>query len=401
MEGLSRKPGILIVEDRKENIYAIRKILEKLDVELIIAETGNEALRHCLNNDFAAIIMDVGLPDMDGFEVARLLYGEERTRHFPIIFVTATHFDDYHKFKGYKVGALDYITKPIVKPILLGKLQVLLELYQKRMEIGALLGEMEDKNKKLAGEIERRKLVEEELRQTAEDLERSNRELEQFAYVASHDLLEPLRKVKSFTVLLSERCGEKLDEKGARYAGYIVEGAGRMEDLIMDLLKYSRVRSGSVSMVRTSMKEVLDQAISELEAVVRDSAAEITADDLPEINANPTQMRQLLENLIGNAIKYRGDEAPKVRLAAERQTGNWLFRVSDNGIGIDPEHHDRIFTIFHRLHSQEKYSGTGIGLAICKKIVESHNGKIWVESAPGKGSSFCFSLPDGEEEGVE
>ncbi|MGO8744881.1 MAG: CHASE3 domain-containing protein [Thermoguttaceae bacterium] len=244
-----------------------------------------------------------------------------------------------------------------------------------------------------------RKRAEDALRRTAEDLARSNKDLEQFAYVASHDLREPLRMVTGFMSLLTDRCQGKLDAKADEYIAFACDGASRMQGLIDDLLVYSRAGRGEMA-ERTDVGAVLDKVLKALTVSIRESGAAITHDPLPTITANPVGLTQVLQNLIANAVTFRGERKPEIHVAARRQPGGWLFTIRDNGIGIDPQFADRIFLIFQRLHTREQYPGTGIGLAICKKVVERHGGRIWVESQAGNGSTFCFTIPDqGKEQG--
>ncbi len=243
-------------------------------------------------------------------------------------------------------------------------------------------------------DITERKRAEEELRRTVAELERSNHELEQFAYITSHDLQEPLRQVRSFVQLLQERHQEKLDGNALEYMHFVYDGAARMSDLIHDLLAYSRVGVREETRCSTSCTAALDAALANLQASVTEAQAAITHDDLPTVLADPRQLSQLFQNLVGNAIKFRRDDvAPQIRVGARLEGANWLIWVQDNGIGIDPQYHERIFLVFQRLHSREKYAGTGIGLAICKKIVEQHGGRLWLKSEAGKGATFYFTLP--------
>lgn len=244
--------------------------------------------------------------------------------------------------------------------------------------------------------LQARLRAEEDLRWTAENLARSNRDLEQFAYVSSHDLKEPLRTVSSFVQLLKQNYGSKLDEKAGQYIQYAVEGAKRMEQLIEDLLAYSRVERKGRKPALTSAEKGLQRALANLRVNIEEHKAEITNGELPVVRADATQLTQLFQNLISNAIKFHGEQAPKIHIEARRDGGHWLFSLQDNGIGIDPAFTDKIFVIFQQLHNRGKYPGTGIGLAICKRIVERHGGRIWVESTPGMGATFCFTLPDEE-----
>jgi PAS domain S-box-containing protein len=247
----------------------------------------------------------------------------------------------------------------------------------------------------LVEDITDRKLAEMETRKLLAELARSNKELEQFAYVASHDLQEPLRLVSAYTQMLVQRYKPKLDADATPIVNFITEGVGRMQQLILDLLSYSRVSSRSHPFTPASSEELLLGALKNLAFSIQESQAAITHDPLPQLVCDPTQMGQLFQNLIGNAIKFCGELPPKIHIGVRKSSDGtgWLFSVADNGIGIEPEFHERIFVIFQRLHSRTKYKGTGIGLAICKRVVERHGGRIWVESSTGKGSIFYFTIP--------
>jgi PAS domain S-box-containing protein len=243
-------------------------------------------------------------------------------------------------------------------------------------------------------DITERKQTQDELARQARELARSNAELEQFAYVASHDLQEPLRMVSSYTQLLAKRYQGQLGPDADRFIAYAVDGVTRMQQLINDLLAYSRVRTKGKEFEPTDCQTALDGVLANLQAAISESGAVITQDALPVVMADGWQVMQLFQNLIGNAIKFHGEAPPRVHISAERQGSDWILSVRDNGIGIESEYVDRIFLIFQRLHSRCAYSGTGIGLAICKRIVERHGGRIWVESQPGRGSTFFFTFPE-------
>lgn len=239
----------------------------------------------------------------------------------------------------------------------------------------------------------RMRIMVDEARWVAE-LKRSNRELEEFAYVASHDLQSPLRKVAGFAELLSESQAPKLDAEAREYIGYIVTGTRRMQRLIEDLLTYSRVGSRQLVAAKVDLNEVLAEVLSDLELTVKAAGARVEAGKLPVIQADRVQMGQLFQNLVSNALKFRGDAAPVVRVGARRQGEGWLLHVADNGIGMEAQYLDQIFKMFRRLHVVGAYSGTGIGLAVVRRIVERHGGRVWAESRPGEGSTFWFTLKD-------
>jgi PAS domain S-box-containing protein len=248
---------------------------------------------------------------------------------------------------------------------------------------------------KITRDITERKRSEERLVKTAKDLKRSNDQLQQFAYVASHDLQEPLRMVASYTQLLARRYQGRLDSDADEFIAYAVDGCNRMQGLILDLLAYSRSGTERKLLREISGETALQEVLANLRVSIEESGATVTHDLLPTLTTDDTQLVQVLQNLIGNAIKYRGAAAPQVHVSAMKKGGKeWIFSVRDNGLGISPQYFERIFIIFQRLHGQHEFNGTGIGLAICKKIVEQSGGRIWVESQLAKGSTFFFSLPE-------
>ncbi len=251
----------------------------------------------------------------------------------------------------------------------------------------------------LVQDVTERILAQRDLQERTAELERSNRDLEQFAYIASHDLQEPLRMVSTFTQLLQERYRGRLDAEADEFIRYAADGATRMQHLIRDLLAFSRIGSGGRELKRVDSARALEQAVANLHAMREESGASIASESLPAVLANPTLLVQLFQNLVGNALKFRGSDPPLVRVSARRAGRMWEFAVADNGIGIAPAHHERIFGLFKRLHDRGRYPGTGIGLALCRKIVEHHGGAIRVESAPGHGATFYFSAPAADKEG--
>ena len=243
-------------------------------------------------------------------------------------------------------------------------------------------------------DVTARKIADERLREVVADLARSNAELEHFAYVASHDLQEPLRMVASFTQLLARRYQGKLDQDADEFIGFAVDGARRMQELINDLLTYSRAGTQPLQLQAVDTSQLVDRVVSDLATAIAETGANVTQDALPTVLGDATQLRQVFQNLIANGIKFhRPDETPRVHISATQNHRAWTFSASDNGIGIDRQYQERIFTLFQRLHTRADYPGTGIGLAICKKIVERHGGRICVESEPGRGTTFRFTLP--------
>jgi light-regulated signal transduction histidine kinase (bacteriophytochrome) len=344
----------------------------------VVAQGGEEGIARAelVNPDL--ILLDVLMPGVDGFETCRRLKAREGTRDIPVIFMTALT-DTADKVTGFEAGAVDYVTKPLDGAEVLARIGTHLTLDSLRRELQA-------QNAQLQHEI----LAREEIQRA---LQSSNAELEQLAYVASHDMQEPLRMVASYLQLVAQRYQGKLDADADEFIGFAVDGAKRMQALINDLLAYSRVGTKARPFAPTDCEAIVATAISDLGMGIGETSARITRDPLPVVMADAMQMTQLFQNLLGNAIKFHGAEPPRVHIAAEPVGGDWCFSVRDNGIGVAPEYFERIFVLFQRLHGRREYSGTGIGLALCKKIVERHGGRIWVESSPGAGSVFRFTIP--------
>ncbi|HVE76407.1 MAG TPA: ATP-binding protein, partial [Actinomycetota bacterium] len=274
------------------------------------------------------------------------------------------------------------------------KIEGVLEFFfeERRPEDPELLGVL-DRVGSQVGEIIRRQDSERVLAERLEELARSNSELEQFAYVASHDLQEPLRMITSYLQLLVEGYSQSLDEKAEKYIDYAVDGAKRMQELVQDLLTFSRVATHGKAPETVPADEALDTALHNLDQAVSETGAKIKREPLPLVQADKGQLVQVFQNLIGNALKFSGEHAPDISVSAQRNGSSCVFSIKDRGIGIAPRHAERIFTIFQRLHTKSEYPGTGIGLSICKKIIERHGGRIWVDSEPGAGAEFKFTLP--------
>ena len=617
----SERQQILIVDDREENLFALKNVLQEIDADVVTAISGNDALRLSLNHDFALAILDVQMPGMDGYELAEFLRSDEHTARVPIVFLSAIHRDQAHVFRGFAAGAVDYITKPFEPRILLGKVKVFLELDQQKRElrrqvelekaksrlenillsmaeavvvvsnerlvetvnaaalsllgyerdellgrslvtfmpdagslldppsdgsdsaeedtaftarspsglvenlrstwlaregraipvlvsssalrdaggvtIGAVLVardlteitqvleeqqqvlktaldgfwvydeqgrllEVNDATSQMSGysreellamsisdleavesadviasriarvaaqgherfesrhkckdgrivdvevslthnpdvgrfyafvrDITDRKQAEATLYELNESLARSNNDLKQFAYIASHDLQAPLRVVAGYTELLAESYKGKLDDQADEYIACAVDGAKRMRELITDLLALSGVGMRGKPLEPTDCGEVVADVLRTLEEAADVAGAEIVVGDLPTVMADRIQLEQVFQNLIGNAIKFHVDAPPRVEITARRVGADWEICVSDNGVGVDPQFHERIFDAFHRLHGRGEFAGSGIGLAIVKKIVERHGGRIRVDSVLGQGARFIFTV---------
>jgi two-component system sensor histidine kinase/response regulator len=365
-----KRPNILIVDDRKENLVATERVLRNLKAGIFKAMSGNEALSLMLRHRFAVVLLDVQMPEMDGFETAQLMQDHESMHGVPIIFVTAISKEEKYATQAAEIGAVDYIFKPINPDILRSKVKVYLDLYVQREQILAL----------------------------NEHLRQSNEELERFAYICSHDMQEPVRMMNSYAMLLEESYGQLLDDNGQRYVGFIVKNAGRMQKMILDILTFSRVGREEPKLEKIDCNQIVQDVLGELEAVIAQKKARVVYDPLPTLEGCSTLIRVLFQNLIGNALKFQdGTNPPEVKIQAEPKNGEWQFSIHDNGIGIDPAFNDRVFTIFQRIHRKEEYPGTGIGLSTCKKFVEFCGGKIWFESALGTGSVFSFTVPEHRE----
>lgn len=381
----STRPTILIVDDTPVNVAVLAEHLVSNGFSVMVAQDGEEGIERAQFAPPDLILLDVMMPGMGGFETCRQLKSHEATKDIPVIFMTAlSGIGD--KITGYQVGGVDYVTKPFHTEEVLARIKTHLSLQTMRRQLV-------EQNRQLQQEIAVRQKAEVVLAQRSQELARSNAELEQMAYVASHDLQEPLRMVVSYLQLLEQRYGGQLDADAHEFMGFAVDGAKRMQALIDDLLSYSRVGTKAKPLQPTDCDAVMKTALQSLRMAIEESGAQFQCVALPMVLGDAAQLTQLFQNLLANAIKFRGEQAPRIEVRVEPQDGFWRFEVQDNGIGIAPEYFERIFVMFQRLHNRSKYPGTGIGLAICKKIVERHGGRIWVESALGQGSVFKFTLP--------
>ncbi len=379
--------NILLVDDDPQSLIATEAVLSELGQNTIKAKSGKAALRMILEHEFAVILLDVKLPDMDGFEIAEFIRQHRRSCNTPIIFMTAYGRDELMVSRGYSLGAVDYIFKPIIPEILRAKVAVFIQLYRITAQLRETSRSLEAQSRK---ELQRRAR---ELEKLNKELEESNRELDQFAYIASHDLREPLRTITNFIQLLHKKYAPLFNAEAEQYMKFILEGAERMKSLVKDLLEFSHVGRKELLRETVSTAVILEKIKQNLHNEITNSGAVIHADSELEIRVNAPLFQQLVQNLISNSIKFRDKEKPEIRFAVKDRGDNWLFSVKDDGIGISKEHQKVIFQIFQRLHKTEEYPGTGIGLAICDKIVRKHGGRIWVKSDFKKGATFFFTLP--------
>ena len=326
-----------------------------------IARTRQEFIDLVRKNAYDVILVDFKLPSWNGMEAVEVLRQERL--HVPVM-VVSDSLGELTAVECIKQGAADYVLK--------------------------------DQLTRLPDSVRRalrEKQLREENKQREDELARSNRDLEQFAYVASHDLQEPLRMVVTYAQLLAERYKGKLDADADKYIHYAVDGALRMQVLVRDLLALSRVGRQNAERAKVDCNQVAQSVLKNLEAAIEESGAQVVCEPLPTVTGDSSQLLQLFQNLIGNAIKFCGTEEPVIRVTARETGQEWMFSIADNGIGIAPENLEAVFAIFKRLHTRTEYPGSGIGLSLCKKIVEHHGGRIWVESKPGQGSIFNFTLP--------
>ncbi len=403
------QPKILIVDDREDNLLSMETILEPEGYKTVRATSGTNALKILLNEfDFALILMDVKMPNLNGFETASLIYQREKLRHIPIIFITANNYGEENVFKGYKAGAVDYVYKPVNPDLLKAKVSVFIDLYKKTHQLMAQEQRLIAINRSLENEIREKKISEEKildlnkkLIENITRLESANQELDRFAFMASHDLQEPLRKIRLFSDRLFFKYNDKLDEEAITFINRIQQSGMRMENLIKDILTFSKLSIEKDPFVETDLSSILDEVLIEMNDEVQRKSASINIGPMPTLPVNPGLMRPLFYNLINNSLKYcKKDVPPLIRIRSEYNKDRLLkdsnfcrIIIEDNGIGFDQQYAEQIFGMFKRLHRHNEFEGTGIGLALCKKIVEEHRGHITALSRENEGATFIISLP--------
>ncbi len=399
---------ILLVDDKKENLLSLQVILANPEYEFIEASSGKEALRILLKDqDFAIILMDVQMPIMDGFETAELIRQSEKLKNVPIIFLTANMNSPEYIFRGYEAGAVDYMIKPLSPDILKAKVSIFAELYKKTHELQVQEEHMKTLNNFVLAANKELELQNEEKERQAAELRTANKELESFAYVSSHDLQEPLRKIQTFATIVLEKEKQNLSENGKYNLQRMQKAADRMQQLIQGLLAFSRTNIDKRKFEYVDLHEIIDDAIIELKEIIDEKNAVIEANELCSAHIIPFQFRQLIINLLSNSLKFsnpgitshivvkskniKGSEIKNERLSPEKDYCQ--ITLKDNGIGFESHFSERIFEVFQKLHSKDEYPGTGIGLAIVKKIVDNHNGVIVATSELKKGATFDIFIP--------
>lgn len=378
---------VLVVDDRPDNLLAVETVLEPLKLELIMASSGKEALKHLLTEDVAVILLDVQMPELDGYETARMIKSRARTQNIPIIFLTARDRAVEHELAAYSSGAVDYLAKPFEPTVLRSKVKVFVDLYRQASTI-------EEQRSLLEHRLFERNLAEEALRHQAVELERSNAELERFAFVASHDLLEPLQVVSGFLDLLQGKVA--CDEDALELVDLAMSTVEGMSHLVDDLLTYSRASSGERRPVALDLDAVLEDTLAQLGDRIDAGDVRVTYDPLPRVVGDRWQLGRLFWHLLDNAITFRSGADAEVHVGLSRREDNWVVSIRDNGIGIDPVQVPRLFSLLGSDRTDDQPGGTGVGLAMCRRVVERHGGEIWIDSVGGRGSTVSFTLPADE-----
>jgi two-component system sensor histidine kinase/response regulator len=395
MTSNDQKANILLVDDRLENLLALESVLGELGQTLYKARSSKEALRLVLQHDFAVILLDVQMPDVDGFETAAVIRARERSKHIPIIFITALGTSEPEVVRGYSIGAVDYLFKPFMPEILKSKVSVFVELHLMRMRLRDQADQLAMMNQALQEEIAEHRRADEEVKLRTAQLEIANQELEAFSYSVSHDLRAPVRHLDGFATLFQQHAGAVLDDKGKRYLTIISESAKRMGTLIDDLLAFSRMGRVELCKSTVSLNRVVEEVLQELRPDTETRNIAWTLNDLPVVEGDPSLLRQVLVNLLSNAVKYtKPRELARIEIGrCESEPHEIVIFVRDNGAGFDMRYADKLFGVFQRLHGATEFEGTGIGLANVRRIIHRHGGRTWAEGKVGEGATFYISLP--------
>lgn len=378
--------NILLVDDEPGNLHALQAILEPLEQNLITAASATQALRKVLEHDFAVILLDVQMPDMSGIEAAAMIRERERSKTTPIIFLTGVVKTAEMMFKGYSAGAVDYLMKPVISGVLRAKVEVFVELAQVRHSLQQEVAE----RARIAGEMSKLNMV---LEQRNEDLTAANSDLEAFSHSVSHDLRMPLRHIQAYVAMIEESALGKLNADEQRRLKGVREAAQRMSQLIDDLLAFSRIGRTTMRKAPVDLNGLVRAVVAELQPEFKSRKVDWTLQQLPYTSGDRALLHQVFLNLLANAVKYTRTRAEaRIQVFAVEQDDELIVGVKDNGVGFDPAYSDKLFGVFQRLHRQDEFEGTGIGLATVNRIVERHGGRIWAESRLNKGAEFRFTL---------
>ena len=378
--------NILLVDDRPANLVAMEGMLQSLGQNLMKASSGREALKWLLTHEFAVILLDVKMPEMDGFETAELIREREKSRHTPILFLTAADDTQTQAFRGYAVGAVDYLVKPVVPEFVRSKVAVFVELARKNALLrrqAQLLAQSEQAARELA----------EARAELVRDLEHKNRELESFSYAVSHDLRAPLRRIDSFSRAVLESEGERLDEAGRKYFERIREASRHMSQLIDDVLHLSRVTRAELREQDVDLSGIASLILARLQEGDPARSVEVKVRPGLVVSGDAQLLKIALENLLANAWKFTGRTADaRIEFGVTQLAGEPAYYVRDNGAGFDMTYADRLFGPFQRLHGQGEFPGSGIGLATVQRIIHRHGGRVWAEGLENQGATFYFTL---------
>lgn len=405
-EPAARAPGasrvkILVVDDRPDNLLAVETVLAELGQDLICTTSTFEALRCLLREDFALILLDVMMPEMNGFELARQVRALRRARHTPIIFLTAAGRSEDSLFKGYNMGAVDYLVKPVVPEVLRSKVAVFVELAQQTGNVRRYAEMLEDRNTHLRDLMADQSRAEgaivrlnQSLEARVEELSELNRELEAFSFTVSHDLNGPLARLTGFSRALREEAGGRMSPEGLAHLDRIEAAAAQMGRLIADLLKLARASHGEIRRTDVNLSELTRRIAGELQEQTPERAVEWVIGDGLTVSGDAALMAVLMLSLLNNAWKFtRTGPAARIEFGVSGEAGEPVFYVRDNGIGFSGEEGARLFKPFERLASAREFEGTGVGLATAARIVKRHGGRIWAQGAVGRGAGFYFEIP--------
>ncbi len=380
--------NILLVDDEPRNLDVLESVLQQADYRLVRANNADEALGALITSDFAVIVLDIRMPGTSGFELAQMIKQRKKTRHIPIIFLTAYYQEDEHVMQGYSAGAVDYLSKPCNPAILRSKVAVFVDLICKSRALEAEIAERRQAEQQI-------RELNDQLALRVSELAAANSELEAFSYSVSHDLRAPLRQVAGFVGRIKTLNREGIDPSAADpYLPLIQHSVTRMGRLIDDLLEFSRIGRTELRYQSVSLHSLLDQTLQAAQSEVAGRAIQWKIQSLPEVRGDAAMLRQVFANLIDNAMKFARPRDPaEIEIGCLPAEQEHVVFVRDNGVGFDPRYAHKLFGVFQRLHSTAEFDGTGIGLATVRRIIERHGGRTWAESILGRGATFCFSLP--------